>query len=123
MFFFYQFIISFLLLVSPLIIFYRIFKQKEDIKRFKEKKLSFRILSNKKTFFNLRMSKKYLKYSEYISSDPIFLKKFIIWQPKLLRSFFLMSPKIYIVWGEVSRINSWILLIIKRYFFTKKIFI
>ena len=37
MFFFYQFIISFLLLVSPLIIFYRIFKQKEDIKRFKEK--------------------------------------------------------------------------------------
>ena len=37
MFFFYQFIITFLLLFSPLIFFYRIFKQKEDLNRFKEK--------------------------------------------------------------------------------------
>ena len=37
MFFFYQLIVSLLLLISPLIIIFRIFKKKEDIKRFKEK--------------------------------------------------------------------------------------
>ena len=37
MFFFYQFIISLLLIISPLIIIYRITKNKEDFKRFKEK--------------------------------------------------------------------------------------
>ena len=37
MFFFYQIIISILLIFSPIIIVYRIFKKKEDIKRFKEK--------------------------------------------------------------------------------------
>ena len=37
MFFFYQIIISILLIFSPVIIVYRIFKKKEDIKRFKEK--------------------------------------------------------------------------------------
>lgn len=37
MFFFYQIIISILLIFSPFIIVYRIFKKKEDIKRFKEK--------------------------------------------------------------------------------------
>ena len=37
MFFFYQLIVSLLLLISPLIIIFRIFKKKEDKKRFKEK--------------------------------------------------------------------------------------
>ena len=37
MFFFYQIIISFLLIISPLIIIYRVIKNKEDFKRFKEK--------------------------------------------------------------------------------------
>ena len=37
MFFFYQILISILLIFSPIIIVYRIFKKKEDIKRFKEK--------------------------------------------------------------------------------------
>ena len=37
MFFFYQIIISLLLIISPLIIFYRILKNKEDIKSIKEK--------------------------------------------------------------------------------------
>ena len=37
MFFFYQLIVSVLLLISPLIIIFRIFKKKEDKKRFKEK--------------------------------------------------------------------------------------
>ena len=37
MFFFYQLIISLLLFISPLIIIYRITKNKEDFKRFKEK--------------------------------------------------------------------------------------
>ena len=37
MFFFYQLIVSLLLLISPLIIIFRIFKKKEDKKRFIEK--------------------------------------------------------------------------------------
>ncbi len=37
MFFFYQLIVSLVLLISPLIIIFRIFKKKEDKKRFKEK--------------------------------------------------------------------------------------
>ena len=37
MFFFYQLIISLLLIISPLIIIYRITKNKENFKRFKEK--------------------------------------------------------------------------------------
>ena len=37
MFFFYQILISLLLIISPLIIFYRILKNKEDKKRFQEK--------------------------------------------------------------------------------------
>ena len=37
MFFFYQIIISILLIFSPIIIFFRILKNKEDQKRFKEK--------------------------------------------------------------------------------------
>jgi len=37
MFFFYQLIVSLLLLISPLIIIFRIFRKKEDKKRFKEK--------------------------------------------------------------------------------------
>ena len=41
----YQLIISLLLIISPLIIFYRISKNKEDPKRFKEK---FAIPSKKK---------------------------------------------------------------------------
>ena len=37
MFFFYQIIISLIVLISPIVIFYRIYKNKEDKKRFKEK--------------------------------------------------------------------------------------
>ena len=37
MFFFYQLIISILLIFSPIIIFFRIYKKKENIERFKEK--------------------------------------------------------------------------------------
>ena len=37
MFFVYQIILSLLLLISPLIIFYRVIKKKEDRKRFIEK--------------------------------------------------------------------------------------
>ncbi len=37
MFFFYQIIISFIIIISPIIITYRIFKNKEDKIRFKEK--------------------------------------------------------------------------------------
>ena len=37
MFFFYQILVSILVLISPLIIIFRIFKKKEDKKRFLEK--------------------------------------------------------------------------------------
>ena len=37
MFFAYQILITILLILSPLIIGFRVFKKKEDIKRFKEK--------------------------------------------------------------------------------------
>jgi len=46
MFFFYQIIISLLLVISPLIIIYRLIKNKEDFKRFKEK---FSVTSQKRT--------------------------------------------------------------------------
>ena len=45
MFFIYQIIISLITIISPLIILFRIFKKKEDPKRFKEK---FCIFSKKK---------------------------------------------------------------------------
>ena len=46
MFFFYQIIISLILVISPLIIIYRIIKNKEDYKRFTEK---FSFTSKKRT--------------------------------------------------------------------------
>ena len=108
-------------LINPdFISHYRSFLIDPILKQIKNKKLTFRILSNKKSYLKIRMSKKYLKYEEYIDSNPIFFKRFIVWQPRLLRSFLLMRPKIYIVWGEVTRINSWILLIIKKIFFKEK---
>ena len=50
MFFLYQILITILLIFSPLIIFFRILKKKEDSKRFKEK---FCISSKKRVAGNL----------------------------------------------------------------------
>ena len=108
------------ILINPdFISHYRSFLLDPLLNQIRHKKYSFRILSNKKPYLNLRMSKKYLNYDEFIASDPIFFRRFIIWQPKLLRSFFLFRPKKYIVWGEITRINTWILFILKRFFFNK----
>ena len=82
-----------------------------------KKNLSFILLSNSKSYFNLKISKNYLLKKEYEKSNPILFFKHIIWQPKLIRLFLLKRPKVYIVWGEVTRLNTWILLILKRIFF------
>ena len=41
MLFIYRSLINFILILSPIIIFFRLFKKKEDIKRFREKFCSF----------------------------------------------------------------------------------
>tara|TARA_B100000989_G_scaffold278203_1_gene239784 strand:- start:34278 stop:35426 length:1149 start_codon:yes stop_codon:yes gene_type:complete len=87
------------------------------VKEIKKRKLTYKILSNSKSYFNLDIKDKYLLEKEYIRSNPLFLFKNIIWQPKLLRSFLLLRPKIFIVWGEVTRINSWIILILRKLLF------
>jgi len=87
------------------------------LKVIKNKKLNFIILSNSKSYFNLKISKDYLLKKEYKKSNPIFFFNHIIWQPFLIRLFLFKRPKFYIVWGEVTRLNSWILLILKKTFF------
>ena len=108
-----------ILLNPDFISHYRSYLIDSFLKKFRDNKLSFRIISNKKPYLNLRMSRKYLNYDEFIASDPIFFRRYIIWQPKLLRSFFLLGPKKYIVWGEITRVNTWILFIINRLLFHK----
>ena len=76
-------------------------------------KASFYLLANSKKKNKLPLINKFIN-NNLIKSEPINVGKYCIWQPKLISSIFLKKPKLAIIWGEVTRINSWVILILKK---------
>ena len=77
-------------------------------------KMVLKILANTKKIKNLPLLKKYIHNGNFLKSEPIKIFNYCIWQPGLIFNIVDKKPKLAIIWGEVTRLNSWIVLILKR---------
>ncbi len=93
---------------------YRKTQIKTFIKCAKNHKMVLKILANTKKTKNLPVLKQYIHKDNLIKSEPIYFLNYCIWQPGLIFNIFNKKPKLAIIWGEVTRLNSWVILILKR---------
>ena len=93
---------------------YRKFQIETFMQCAKKSRLILKILANTKNTRNLNVLKEYTQNQNFIKSEPINLFKYCIWQPRLITNILKRKPKLVIMWGEVTRLNSWIVLILKR---------
>ena len=90
-------------------------KQIETFLNFTEKNnIKFVLLANSKNIKNLPSINEFVGKNYFIKSQPIKLFSYYIWQPKLISYILKNKPKLAVIWGEVTRINSWIILILKK---------